>query len=155
MFPLALALIVHILTLLQLLGLETLHKHGIVHRDLKPANLLIGLDGHLVIADLGLSRSFGVRASDIEMMQPSAEGLEHALENTSENTISWCGTPLYIAPEVYQKQEYSYPADMWAVGVIVYQLLLGRVSYVFTNHERDADTGSHLVDTMGWFGLEA
>ncbi len=105
-----------------------MRNYGIVHRDLKPANLLIGLDGHLVIADLGLSHSFGIRQSDIEMMRPTAQALKDALEDTTEVTKSWCGTPLYIAPEVYRRQEYSYPVDVWAVGVIVYQLLFGRVS---------------------------
>ncbi len=118
----------------QLLGLVALRKNDIVHRDLKPANLLIAADGHLVIADLGLARSFGVHNAETEQATARsqvgrmARRLAKAESTSKVVTKSGCGTAEYIAPEVWREEEYTYPVDMWAFGVIIYELLLGKVS---------------------------
>jgi serine/threonine protein kinase len=85
-----------------------LHDHGIVHRDLKPENLLFRTreeNSDLLIADFGLSR----------IMEQEKF---HLLTTT-------CGTPGYMAPEVFRKIGYGKPVDLWAVGVITYFLLCG------------------------------
>ncbi|KAG0058042.1 putative calmodulin-dependent protein kinase type 1 [Linnemannia elongata] len=85
-----------------------LHEQGIVHRDLKPENLLFKTaaeDSELLIADFGLSRIM-----DQEKF--------HLLTTT-------CGTPGYMAPEIFQKSGHGKPVDMWALGVITYFLLCG------------------------------
>ncbi|KAF9167690.1 hypothetical protein BGX21_011626 [Mortierella sp. AD011] len=85
-----------------------LHEQGIVHRDLKPENLLFKTaaeDSELLIADFGLSRII-----DQEKF--------HLLTTT-------CGTPGYMAPEIFQKSGHGKPVDMWALGVITYFLLCG------------------------------
>ncbi|KAG0229943.1 hypothetical protein BGW42_001271 [Actinomortierella wolfii] len=85
-----------------------LHDEGIVHRDLKPENLLFKTaaeDSELLIADFGLSRII-----DQEKF--------HLLTTT-------CGTPGYMAPEIFQKTGHGKPVDMWALGVITYFLLCG------------------------------
>jgi len=85
-----------------------LHEQGIVHRDLKPENLLFKTsaeDSQLLIADFGLSRIM-----DTEKL--------HILTTT-------CGTPGYMAPEIFQKSGHGKPVDMWALGVITYFLLCG------------------------------
>lgn len=89
-------------------AVKYLHDNGIVHRDLKPENLLFRdktPNSDLLIADFGLSRMV-----DDEKMA--------ALSTT-------CGTPGYMAPEIFTKQGHGMPVDMWAIGVITYFLLCG------------------------------
>jgi calcium/calmodulin-dependent protein kinase I len=94
-----------------------LHNHGIVHRDLKPENLLFRTpedNADLLIADFGLSRIM-----DEEQF--------HVLTTT-------CGTPGYMAPEIFKKTGHGKPVDLWAIGVITYFLLCG-----YTPFDRDSD----------------
>ncbi|KAL2151331.1 hypothetical protein VTH82DRAFT_6429 [Thermothelomyces myriococcoides] len=94
-----------------------LHDHGIVHRDLKPENLLFRTpedNADLLIADFGLSRIM-----DEEQF--------HVLTTT-------CGTPGYMAPEIFKKIGHGKPVDLWALGVITYFLLCG-----YTPFDRDSD----------------
>ncbi|KAL4921852.1 kinase-like domain-containing protein [Aspergillus aurantiobrunneus] len=94
-----------------------LHDHGIVHRDLKPENLLFRTpedNADLLIADFGLSRIM-----DEEQL--------HVLTTT-------CGTPGYMAPEIFKKSGHGKPVDIWAVGVITYFMLCG-----YTPFDRDSN----------------
>jgi calcium/calmodulin-dependent protein kinase I len=94
-----------------------LHDHGIVHRDLKPENLLFRTpedNADLLIADFGLSRIM-----DEEQF--------HVLTTT-------CGTPGYMAPEIFKKSGHGKPVDVWAIGVITYFLLCG-----YTPFDRDSN----------------
>ena len=94
-----------------------LHDHGIVHRDLKPENLLFRTpedNADLLIADFGLSRIMD-------------EEKFHVLTTT-------CGTPGYMAPEIFKKTGHGKPVDLWAIGVITYFLLCG-----YTPFDRDSD----------------
>ncbi|KAM4064576.1 kinase [Hirsutella rhossiliensis] len=94
-----------------------LHDHGIVHRDLKPENLLFRTpedNADLLIADFGLSRIMD-------------EEKFHVLTTT-------CGTPGYMAPEIFKKTGHGKPVDLWALGVITYFLLCG-----YTPFDRDSD----------------
>lgn len=94
-----------------------LHDHGIVHRDLKPENLLFRTpedNTDLLIADFGLSRIM-----DEEQF--------HVLTTT-------CGTPGYMAPEIFKKVGHGKPVDVWALGVITYFLLSG-----YTPFDRRSD----------------
>ncbi|KAI9799022.1 MAG: hypothetical protein M1825_004918 [Sarcosagium campestre] len=94
-----------------------LHDHGIVHRDLKPENLLFRTpedNADLLIADFGLSRIM-----DEEQF--------HVLTTT-------CGTPGYMAPEIFRKSGHGKPVDIWAIGVITYFLLCG-----YTPFDRDSN----------------
>ncbi|KAJ9069997.1 Calcium/calmodulin-dependent protein kinase type I [Entomophthora muscae] len=89
-------------------AVKYLHDNGIVHRDLKPENLLFKTkeeDSPLVIGDFGLSR----------ITEPEAFS---ALTTT-------CGTPGYMAPEIFLRTGHGKPVDMWAIGVITYFLLCG------------------------------
>lgn len=85
-----------------LMGLEYLHIRQVVHRDLKPANILVDKDGRLKIADFGLST----------ITQP----------NTKSEFV---GTLLYIAPECYLNSPPSFQSDVWALGLISYEIVCG------------------------------
>lgn len=103
-----------------------LHDNGIVHRDLKPENLLFRTadeDSDLLIADFGLSRII-----DSEKF--------HVLTTT-------CGTPGYMAPEIFKKSGHGKPVDLWAIGVITYFLLCG---YTPFDRESSVDEMNAIIN---------
>ena len=104
-----------------------------------------------MIADLGLTRCFGVHEADIERLNTSSEAIEDAMKDQCVVTRSMCGTPLYMAPEVFQGVHYSYPVDVWSMGVIVYELLFGAVSRVIIKGFTATDI-SHRPLGMIFFG---
>uniref|UniRef100_A0A7M4FGA3 non-specific serine/threonine protein kinase n=1 Tax=Crocodylus porosus TaxID=8502 RepID=A0A7M4FGA3_CROPO len=105
------------------LALEYLHNYGIVHRDLKPDNLLITSMGHIKLTDFGLSK--------IGLMNMTTNLYEgHMTKDTREFMDKQvCGTPEYIAPEVILMQGYGKPVDWWAMGIILYEFLVGCVPF--------------------------
>ncbi|QHV94025.1 serine/threonine-protein kinase [Spirosoma endbachense] len=96
-----------------LLGLQHLHRHRIVHRDFKPANILISRDnaGRFIpkIADFGLSKL----VSDDE------------LDSSDFDLSDGRGTPSYKAPEQIEGSRVSFNLDLWAFGVILFEMLTG------------------------------
>ncbi|XP_017286839.1 microtubule-associated serine/threonine-protein kinase 3 isoform X1 [Kryptolebias marmoratus] len=105
------------------LALEYLHNYGIVHRDLKPDNLLITSLGHIKLTDFGLSK--------IGLMNMTTNLYEGHIEKDTREFIDKqvCGTPEYIAPEVILRQGYGKPVDWWAMGIILYEFLVGCVPF--------------------------
>ena len=97
-------------------GLEYMHRNKIIHRDIKPENLVLDSQGYLRITDLGISREFR--------------------QNNSNDTS---GTPGYMAPEVMCRQDHSFPVDYYAVGIIAYELMLGRRPYNGRNRKEIRD----------------
>lgn len=87
-----------------LLGIGYIHKKKVIHRDLKLGNMFLTDDLVMKIGDFGL-------ATRVDENEPKK--------------VSICGTPNYIAPEILKKQELSYKADIWAVGCIMYAMLVG------------------------------
>ncbi|MCB0307763.1 MAG: serine/threonine protein kinase [Bdellovibrionales bacterium] len=90
-------------------ALEYLHRHGIIHRDLKPANIYIKRDGVVKLMDFGISRSV-----DMESM-------------TIPGSIM--GTPAYMSPEQATGKEVDLRTDIYALGVMMFELLDGRKPY--------------------------
>lgn len=85
-------------------ALQYLNERGIIHRDLKPHNILMSRDKKILkIADFGFARIMDDEAF----------------------TQTQCGSPLYMAPEVLMGDEYTNKADLWSVGVILYEMLCG------------------------------
>ncbi|CAL1702673.1 unnamed protein product [Somion occarium] len=109
-------------------GLTALHSRGIIHRDIKPANILVGSDGRIKIADLGLARCFENYACEFEKSIHPTSGEQDDLCNDlfSEVTAKGCGTPEYAAPELYHGHLYTYGVDIWALGVMSFKMLFGR-----------------------------
>jgi len=104
------------------------HARGIVHRDLKPANALIDSDGNLFLTDFGIAKL-----------------LESASPRLTQ-TDAIMGTPAYISPEQAQAQPVDRRSDIYSLGIILYELVTGRVPFV-------ADTPlavilKHLSDPM-------
>ncbi|XP_045141167.1 microtubule-associated serine/threonine-protein kinase 4 [Echinops telfairi] len=105
------------------LALEYLHNYGIVHRDLKPDNLLVTSMGHIKLTDFGLSK--------VGLMSMTTNLYEGHIEKDAREFLDKqvCGTPEYIAPEVILRQGYGKPVDWWAMGIILYEFLVGCVPF--------------------------
>jgi Tol biopolymer transport system component len=100
-------------------GLEMAHEKAIIHRDLKPANLKLTRDGDVKILDFGLAKALDVESS--------------AVDNTSSPTLSRAatnagvllGTAAYMSPEQAKGKPADRRADVWAFGVVLYEMLAG------------------------------
>lgn len=102
-------------------ALEHAHANGIIHRDLKPENVLLAPDGTAKLTDFGLARSVASRL-------------------TSEGTI--VGTVFYLAPELALGQDFDGRADLYALGVMLYELTTGHLP--FTADDPVAVISQHL-----------
>nr|XP_043884212.1 microtubule-associated serine/threonine-protein kinase 1-like isoform X2 [Solea senegalensis] len=124
------------------LALEYLHNYGIVHRDLKPDNLLITSMGHIKLTDFGLSK--------IGLMSLTTNLYEGHIEKDAREFLDKqvCGTPEYIAPEVILRQGYGKPVDWWAMGIILYEFLLGCVPFFGDTPEELF--GQVITDNVVW-----
>ena len=90
-------------------GLHYAHRHGVVHRDVKPGNLLRAREGEVKLADFGIAK---------------------ATEQSSITQVgSVLGTAAYLAPEQARGEEAGPRADLYALGVVTYQLISGRLTY--------------------------
>lgn len=100
-------------------GVRYLHSLEITHRDLKPENLLYyhpGNDSRIMITDFGLSNS----------RQNADDRIMHTT----------CGTPEYLAPEMFTKRSYTNSVDIWAIGVITFILLSGQMPFADESRAR-------------------
>ncbi|KJE89495.1 protein kinase C [Capsaspora owczarzaki ATCC 30864] len=87
------------------LALHFLHGRGIIYRDLKLDNVLLLADGHIKLADYGMCK----------------EGVHYG-----QSTNTFCGTPNYIAPEVLKEMDYGHSVDWWALGILLFEMMVGR-----------------------------
>ncbi|XP_064393943.1 cAMP-dependent protein kinase catalytic subunit PRKX-like [Halichondria panicea] len=84
------------------MALDYLHSLHIVYRDLKPENILLDSTGHIKITDFGFAKKL-----------------------VDRRTYTLCGTPEYLAPEIIQGRGHSKLVDWWALGILIYEMLVG------------------------------
>ena len=106
------------------MGLEALHQAGYVYRDLKHENLLLTSVGTIKLADLGFCKK---------------------LKSDKDRTFTRCGTEGYVPPEQYQKKGVSFKGDLWALGIIMYEML-ARVTPFYV--QGDASASAYRARSM-------
>lgn len=105
-----------------ILAIEYLHNKRIIHRDLKPENIMIAKNGFLKVIDLGAAKLFG----EEDHLSSSNSGLGSEKEDIPlQRTYTLIGTPEYLAPETIKGTGYHFPVDLWAFGVILFEMLCG------------------------------
>lgn len=97
-------------------GLSFMHHRNIIYRDLKPENVLLDSEGYCVIVDLGFAKII------------------------KGKTYTFCGTPLYLAPEIIMQKGHDKGADHWSWGVLLYEMICGMTPFY-----------DGIVDQMGLF----
>ena len=91
-----------------LMALEFLHQNSIVYRDLKPENIVLSMKnrGHIKLVDFGFAK---------------------ILKNGK--TMTNCGTPVYIAPEIIRGTGHSYKVDVWSLGILIVEIISGQTPF--------------------------
>jgi protein kinase A len=88
-----------------------LHRNCLIYRDLKPENIILTSEGHIKLVDFGFVKKL----------------------DEDDKTYTLCGTPEYVAPEIISQTGHSYPADWWTLGILIYEMLLGKAPFLDKN----------------------
>jgi len=106
-------------------ALEAAHEQGVVHRDLKPANVKVKADGTVKVLDFGLAKAL----SPEDAADPSSKSNSPTLTAQGTQLGTILGTASYMAPEQARGKAVDRRADIWAFGVVVFEMLTGRRAF--------------------------
>jgi len=153
-------------------ALEAAHESGIIHRDLKPANIKVRADGTVKVLDFGLAKAIGLPGFEDPALQSNVAnsptltarapfgtgsgGPEHGRGATQMGMI--LGTAAYMSPEQARGRTVDRRADIWAFGVVLYELLSGRRAFDPSTRSGDSVQdvlAAVLRDDVDWSALPA
>ena len=100
-------------------ALFCIHSERIMHRDVKPSNILLTSRLDILLGDFGLSRRTSSDTGD----EYEDEPFEDDANDDALTMTHGCGTPFYMSPEQMSSHSYSYPADLWALGCVLFELI--------------------------------
>ncbi len=123
-------------------ALEAAHEQGIVHRDLKPANIKITDDGTVKVLDFGLAKAMSGDVARTSDPAVSPADLPTLTSPAMTELGMILGTAGYMAPEQARGKPVDRRADLWAMGVILFEMLAGRALY---RGETVTDTIAHVI----------
>ena len=95
-----------------ILAFEHIHNHGVVYRDLKPENILLDTTGHIKVCDFNLAK-------------PNV--------SKQKKATSFCGSPMYLSPEMLDPEGVDQRADIYGIGLLIYELVTDKPAYTAAN----------------------
>jgi hypothetical protein len=134
------------------LALQAAHERGIVHRDLKPANIKVTTDGAVKVLDFGLAKALN---PNLASEDPAAPSLANSPTLTAQGTAMGVilGTAGYMSPEQARGRDADKRADVWAFGVVLFEMLTG--TRVFDGETVSDTLAAVLRQDIPWSALPA
>ncbi len=133
-------------------GLEAAHEQGIVHRDLKPANIKVRADGTVKVLDFGLAKALDADVAGTGQSRPGQSAATMTSPAMTQMGMI-LGTAAYMSPEQARGKAVDKRADIWAFGVVVYEMLTGRRA--FPGEEISDVLAAVLRQEINWRALPA
>lgn len=126
-------------------ALDAAHEKGVIHRDLKPGNIMINNEGRVKVLDFGLARSLGQDSIDTEFLNSPT------VPQVGTHTGVILGTAGYMSPEQARGKKVDRRADVWAFGVVLFEMLTGR--RLFTGESVSDALAAILMQQPDWAAL--